>query len=81
MSKKEPTDDNIFYNEYEFLHNNVHYEAGWYFFDEELEPYGPFLDKKHCERGLQLYVKQLNDGVAPTQTKHIPIIGNDETKH
>ena len=68
--------DNVHFRAKEFIFRSYHYEPGWYFYDEEGDLYGPFLNKKHCEVGLQLYLQQLIDGVAPTQIDKTKIIGN-----
>lgn len=60
----------IHYRDHEFLYKNVHYDAGWYFYDEEEDLYGPFLSKHQCEVALQMYLRQLEAGVAPTQLKN-----------
>lgn len=63
--------EHVHYFEGEFLYKNVHYAPGWYFLDEEQDLYGPFLDEAHAERGLQIYIKQLMAGIAPTQIRDI----------
>lgn len=62
-------DNYIFHASGEFIYkrDGVHYDKGWYFLDEEEDLYGPFLSKKQCEVGLQLYIKQLMAGKSPTQ--------------
>lgn len=58
----------IYFQPVEFFdREGMHREAGWFFNDEEGDPYGPFLDRAHAERGLQVYLKQLERGDAPTQ--------------
>ena len=59
--------ENVHFRSSEFLYRNVHYAPGWYFFDEEGDLYGPFTEKAHCERGLQMYIRQLMAGESPTQ--------------
>lgn len=72
--------ENVHFHDVEFLYTSPvdgvswHYPPGWYFFDEEGDLYGPFLDKGHAERGLRLYLEQLMAGVSPTQLKHIPVL-------
>lgn len=61
----EPRD--VHYRPKEFLYRNVHYEAGWYFFDEEADLYGPFPHEQFAKTALQLYIKQLMEGKSPTQ--------------
>lgn len=57
----------IHYRAIEFLYRNHHYPPGWYFYDEEEDLYGPFLNHAHCEAGLKLYLNQLMAGRSPTQ--------------
>lgn len=60
----------------EFLYRNWHYEPGWYFYDEEGDLYGPFVSEAHCNRGFQLYLQQLNLGVAPTQINRSDLLSD-----
>jgi hypothetical protein len=64
MSDKKET---VFFRDKEFLAENWHYSPGWYWYDEEGSLYGPFTSKEHGERGLRLYLKQLEQGISPTQ--------------
>lgn len=56
----------------EFLYRNVHYPAGWYFYDEEEDLYGPFDSKLQTEIGWMIYCDQLMRGEAPTQQPLMP---------
>ena len=65
MTQHDPRE--VHFHSTEFLYRNWHYPPGWYFYDEEEDLYGPFLSEDHAKRGLQAYIQQLLDGVAPTQ--------------
>lgn len=69
-----PTSDkfgHIFHQDREFLFNNVPYDVGWYFWDIDEEPFGPFTDEEHAKRALTLYTKRLMSGEITPQRKLI----------
>lgn len=70
--------DGVHYRDKEFLYKNVHYDKGWYFYDEEGDLYGPFLTRTQTEVGLRMYIEQLLRGEAPTQLGQLPVIGDKQ---
>lgn len=67
-----PTSDkfgNIFFRQEEFLHNNVHYDFGWYFWDIDDEPFGPFVHEEQAKVAVRLYTERLTKGEIKPQKK------------
>jgi hypothetical protein len=67
LPKSSDTKEVIHFRDKDFIEKNYHWPAGWYFYDEEGVLYGPFLSEAQTEVALQIYVRQLLLGVAPTQ--------------
>lgn len=67
-----PTSDkfgNVFFRETEFLHNNIHYGFGWYFWDIDDEPFGPFVHEEQAKVAVTSYTKRLMSGEIQPQKK------------
>lgn len=60
---------NIFFRQEEFLHNNVHYDFGWYFWDIDDEPFGPFVHEEQARTAVRLYTERLMSGEIKPQRK------------
>lgn len=60
---------NSFFRDEEFLCNNFHYDTGWYFWDVDDEPFGPFLSWEQTEVAKRLYLDKLMKGEILPQRK------------